>query len=102
MANTFKVNKKQAIDLVLKIVETQMKSVILTTPTYEEYMLVKMLRDLYIPKNMELSAEKSTDLARRISHIYQELKETTDASAAAASAQASANEALGLLEWIIV
>ena len=78
LANTFKVNKKQAIDLVLKIVETQMKSVILTTPTYEEYMLVKMLRDLYIPKNMELSAEKSTDLARRISHIYQELKETKE------------------------
>ena len=78
LANTFKVNKKQAIDLVLKIVETQMKSVILTTPTYEEFMLVKMLRDLYIPKNMELPAEKSTDLARRISHIYQELKDTKE------------------------
>ena len=66
----FKVNKKQAIDLVLKIVETQMKSLILTTPTYQEYMLVKMLRNLYIPSDMELSAEQSTDLARRISHLY--------------------------------
>ena len=70
LGNAFKVNKKQAIDLVLKIVETQMKLLILTTPTYQEYMLVKMLRNLYIPSDMELSAELSTDLARRISHLY--------------------------------
>ena len=79
LANTFKVNKKQAIDLVLKIVETQMRSVTLTTPTYEEYMLVKMLRNLYIPTNMELPAEKSTDLARRISNIYDKLRDTKEA-----------------------
>ena len=79
LANTFKVNKKQAIDLVLKIVETQMRSVTLTTPTYEEYMLVKMLRNLYIPINMELPAEKSTDLARRISNIYDKLRDTKEA-----------------------
>ena len=78
LANTFKVNKKQAIDLVLKIVETQMKSVILTTPTYEEYMLVKTLRDLYVPIDMELPAEKSTDLARRISYIYDKLRDTKE------------------------
>ena len=78
LANTFKVNKKQAIDLVLKIVETQMRSVILTTPTYEEYMLVKMLRDLYVPPDMELPAEKSTDLARRISYIYDKLRDTKE------------------------
>ena len=70
LGNAFKVNKKQAIDLVLKIVETQMKSLILTTPTYQEYMLIKMLRNLYIPPDMELSAEQSTDLERRISHLY--------------------------------
>ena len=79
LANTFKVNKKQAIDLVLKIVETQMRSVTLTTPTYEEYMLVKMLRNLYIPINIELPAEKSTDLARRISNIYDKLRDTKEA-----------------------
>ena len=79
LANTFKVNKKQAIDLVLKIVETQMRSVTLTTPTYEEFMLVKMLRNLYIPTNMELPAEKSTDLARRISNIYDKLRDTVEA-----------------------
>ena len=79
LANTFKVNKKHAIDLVLKIVETQMRSVTLTTPTYKEYMLVKMLRDLYVPTDMELPAEKSSDLARRISHIYDLLRDTKEA-----------------------
>ena len=79
LSNTFKVNKKHAIDLVLKIVETQMRSVTLTTPTYKEYMLVKMLRDLYVPTDMELPAEKSSDLARRISHIYDLLRDTKEA-----------------------
>ena len=78
LGDTFKVNKKQAIDLVLKIVETQMKSVTLTTPTYKEYMLVKMLRNLYIPMEVELSAEKSNDLARRISHIYDQVRENSN------------------------
>ena len=78
LANTFKVNKKQAIDLLLKVVETQMKSVTLTAPTYQEYMLIKMLRTLYVPNYMELPAEKSSDYARWISHIYNEKKDNNE------------------------
>ena len=79
LANTFKVNKKQAIDLVLKIVETQMRSVILTTPSYQEYMLIKMLRNLYIPADLELTAEESTDIARRINNVYDHERDTKKA-----------------------
>ena len=79
LANTFKVNKKQAIDLVLKIVETQMRSVILTTPSYQEYMLIKMLRNLYIPTDLELTAEESTDIARMVSNIYDHERDTKNA-----------------------
>ena len=78
LANTFKVNKKQAIDLLLKVVETQMKSIILTAPTYQEYMLIKMLRNLYVPNHMELPAEKSSDYARWISHIYNEKRDSNE------------------------
>ena len=78
LANTFKVNKKQAIDLLLKVVETQMKSIILTAPTYQEYMLIKMLRNLYVPNYMELPAEKSSDYARWISHIYNEKRDSSE------------------------
>ena len=76
---TFKVNKKQAIDLFLKVVETQMKSVIITAPTYNEYMFIKMLRNLYIPDNCEISIEKKTDLARRISYIYNNARDSKSA-----------------------
>ena len=79
LGDTFKVDKKKAIDMVLKIVETQMKSVTLTAPTYKEYMFIKMLRNLYIPPNIELSAEKSTDLARRIAYIYNDVRDNKNA-----------------------
>ena len=78
LGEAFKVNKKQAIDLVLKIVETQLRSTILTAPTYKEYMLIKMLRNLYIPSDSEISCEISTDLARRISHFYNSSKDNPD------------------------
>lgn len=56
-----------------------MRSVILTAPTYKDYMFFKMLRNLYIPSDIKLSAEKSTDLARRISHIYNQVKDNQNA-----------------------
>ena len=79
LANTFKVNKKQAIDLVLKIVETQMRSVILTTPSYQDFMLIKMFRNLYVPSELELTPEESEDIARRISYVYDQEKDTKKA-----------------------
>ena len=79
LGEAFKTNKDGAINLFLKIVETQMRSVILTAPNYKEYMLVKMLRDLYIPSDIQLTPEKSTDLARRISHIYNMVRDNKNA-----------------------
>ena len=79
LGDTFKVDKKKAIDIVLKIVESQMKSVTLTAPTYKEYMFLKMLRNLYIPSNVELPAEKSIDLGRRISHVYNDVRDSKKA-----------------------
>ena len=51
-------------------------------------MLVKMLRDLYVPTDMELPAEKSSDLARRINTFL----ETPDVNASLFS----------LLGWVFV
>jgi hypothetical protein len=56
-----------------------MRSVILTAPNYKEYMLVKMLTNLYIPSDIQLTPEKSTDLARRISHIYNMVRDNKNA-----------------------
>ena len=79
LVNLFRVNKKQAIDLVLKIVETQMRLVTVTAPNYKEYMLIKMLRNLYVPEDIKLSPEKSNDLARRISFIYNSVRDNKSA-----------------------
>jgi glycerol-3-phosphate O-acyltransferase/dihydroxyacetone phosphate acyltransferase len=79
LAKTFKENKKHAIEIVMKIVETQMKSVILTAPTYNEYMFLKMLRNLYVPEEEKLSAEKSYDLARRLAIIYNCVRDNKNA-----------------------
>ena len=79
LGDIFKIDKKKAIDLVLKIVESQMKSVTLTAPTFKEYMFLKMLRNLYVPSDVELPAEKSIDLGRRISYIYNEVRDNKDA-----------------------
>ena len=75
LVNIFIADKKHAIDIVLKIVESQMKSVILTAPTYKEYMLIKMLRNLYVPKNCIVAPEKSIELARRIKYIYNSVRD---------------------------
>ena len=66
LGEAFKTNKDGAINLFLKIVETQMRSVILTAPNYKEYMLVKMLRDLYIPSDIQ-------------SHIYNMVRDNKNA-----------------------
>ena len=79
LGNLFKENKKHAVDIVLKIVETQMRLVILTAPTYKEYMLIKMLRNLYVPNNYALPPEKSTELARRIKYIYNSVRDNKKA-----------------------
>ena len=74
LGDLFKVDKKKAIDIVLRIAESQMKSVILTAPSYKEYMFIKMLSNLYIPSDIELSPEKTINLERRVSHIYNEVR----------------------------
>ena len=79
LGNLFKENKKHAVDIVLKIVETQMRLVILTAPTYKEYMLIKMLRNLYVPNDYVLPPEKSTELARRIKYIYNSVRDNKKA-----------------------
>ena len=79
LGNLFKENKKHAVDIVLKIVETQMRLVILTAPTYKEYMLIKMLRNLYVPNDYVLPPEKSTELARRIEYIYNSVRDNKKA-----------------------
>ena len=55
MGELFKINKKEAIERILKVVETQIKSVTLIPLTYKDYSSIFMSRNLYIPKNMDIA-----------------------------------------------
>ena len=79
LVKIFKENKKHAVDIFMKIVESQMKSVILTAPTYNEYTFTKMLGNLYVPIEENLSGEKSYNLARRLAYIYNLVKDNKNA-----------------------
>ena len=73
----FKINKKEAIERILQVVETQMKAVTLTAPTYKDYLSVVMSRNLYI-SNMDISPQNSNELAKRFSHVYENMKDDKD------------------------
>ena len=55
MGELFKINKKDAIERILKVVKTQIKSVTLIPLTYKDYSSIFMSRNLYIPKNMDIA-----------------------------------------------
>lgn len=74
----FKINKKEAIERILKVVESQMKAVTLTAPTYKEYICVLRARDLYVPLNSGISPQDSTKLARRMATVYDTIKDNKD------------------------
>ena len=55
MGELFKINKKEAIERILKVLETQIKSVRLIPLNYKDYSSIFMSRNLYIPKNMDIA-----------------------------------------------
>ena len=74
----FKINKKEALERILKVVETQMKRVTLTAPAYKDYLSIVMSRNLYIPTNMDISPQDSNELAKRFSDVYETMKDNKD------------------------
>ena len=55
MGELFKINKKEAVERILKVFENQIKSVTLISLTYKDYSSIFMSRNLYIPKNMDIA-----------------------------------------------
>ena len=71
----FKENKKEAIGIILKEVENRMKAVTFTAPSFKEYSLLSIVRDLYIPKDSNLDTEKYTEISKRFSKCYNLFKD---------------------------
>lgn len=71
----FKTDKKAAIEKTLSEIENQMKAVTITAPSRQEYLCLGMVRELYIPKNKTLPQEKYSELCKRFSKGYEEVRE---------------------------
>ena len=74
MTSLFFENKKLATEKLLNMVKTQMKANILITPTYQEFLLIKMIKNLSIPKGVQLDFDASTNLEKRIQTIYDSVR----------------------------
>ena len=71
----FKTDKKAAIEKTLSEIENQMKAVTITAPSIQEYLGLGIVRELYIPKNKTLPQEKYSELCKRFSKGYEEVRE---------------------------
>src|SRR5688572_12745548 len=54
-ADNFKVNKKEATEALLDEIQSRMKSVTLTAPSYTELRSLLLVRKLYLPPDLRLS-----------------------------------------------
>ena len=71
----FKEKKKEAIGNILTEVENRMKAVTFTAPSFKEYSLLSIVRDLYIPKDINLNAEEYNEISKRFSKSYHIVKD---------------------------
>ena len=74
-AENFKTNKREATETLLKEIESRMKSVTLTAPSYAELKSLFLVRKLYVPPDTTLSPTQYNELCKRFSKGYQKLKD---------------------------
>ena len=55
-----------------------MKAVTLTAPSYNELKSLFILRNLYVPKDVELTPTQFTELCKRFNKGYEKLKDNED------------------------
>jgi glycerol-3-phosphate O-acyltransferase/dihydroxyacetone phosphate acyltransferase len=74
-AENFKTNKREATETLLKEIESRMKAVTLTAPSYKELKSLFLVRKLYVPTDVKLSPTQYNELCKRFSKGYQKLKD---------------------------
>jgi len=74
-AKLFKTNKREATEKLLMEIESRMKSVTLTAPSFLELRSVHFVRKLYVPFGAKLSPLEYSELCKRFLKGYDKLKE---------------------------
>lgn len=75
LANFYKINKREATELLLTEIESRMKAVTWTAPTYNELRSILFVRKLYAPPDTKLSPAAYSELCKRFAKGYFKLKE---------------------------
>jgi len=74
----FKTNKREATEKLLIEIESRMKAVTLTAPSYLELRSVHFVRKLYVPSGEKLSPLEYSELCKRFLKGYDKLKESEE------------------------
>eukprot|EP00735_Rhodelphis_limneticus_P011225 TRINITY_DN4297_c0_g1::TRINITY_DN4297_c0_g1_i1::g.7943::m.7943 TRINITY_DN4297_c0_g1::TRINITY_DN4297_c0_g1_i1::g.7943 ORF type:complete len:661 (-),score=124.27,sp/Q9P7P0/YOL4_SCHPO/33.22/2e-84,Acyltransferase/PF01553.16/3.5e-14 TRINITY_DN4297_c0_g1_i1:59-2041(-) len=67
-------DKRTPVAELLKEVEARMRETLITTPSYEELQMVKIMRRLYQPSNVKLHPMHYLKLNQRIAHLYSQIR----------------------------
>jgi glycerol-3-phosphate O-acyltransferase/dihydroxyacetone phosphate acyltransferase len=73
-AETFKTDKRGATENLLREIQSKMKAITLTAPSYTELRSLLLIRKLYVPPEMRLSPSEYSELCKRFSKGYEKLK----------------------------
>jgi glycerol-3-phosphate O-acyltransferase/dihydroxyacetone phosphate acyltransferase len=74
LSDQFKVNKRSATEDLLLEIESRMKAVTLTAPSYMELRSLLLVRKLYLPPDTRLSPRSYSELCKKFSKGYEKLK----------------------------
>jgi len=75
LTELYKVNKREATEILLSEIESRMKSVTWTAPTYNELRSILFVRKLYAPPDTKLSPAAYSELCKRFAKGYYKVKE---------------------------
>jgi len=78
LAELYKLNKREATEILLSEIESRMKAVTWTAPTYNELRSILFVRKLYAPPDTKLSPAAYSELCKRFAKGYLKLKELTE------------------------
>ena len=78
LAEMFKIDKKKSTEILLSEIESRMKAVTLTAPSYKELRSILFIRKLYAPPEKKLSPKAYSELCKRFSKAYYKLKDLPD------------------------
>ena len=75
MVELYSTNKRKAIGELLNLVENMMRTVTIQAPSYKELMNIFLMRKIYMPSNVKLTAKQEFETNQRFSIGFRKFKD---------------------------